>query len=102
MGKTSEAIFSLKPVTFHYKGNKTSSPQFGLVAEEVAKVNPFLITLDKEGKPYSVRYDKVDATLLNEFLKEHYKVQEQQKRNRLFQGGTKRTTRSDPKGERQG
>jgi predicted RNase H-like nuclease (RuvC/YqgF family) len=79
MGKTSEAIFSLKPVIFQYKNDKTDTPQFGLVAEEVAKINSALITLDKEGKPYSVRYDKVDAMLLNEFLKEHRKVQEQQK-----------------------
>jgi hypothetical protein len=79
MDKTSEAIFSLKPVIFHYKHDKTSTPQFGLVAEEVAKINPALITLDKEGKPYSVRYDKVDAMLLNEFLKEHHKVEAQQK-----------------------
>src|SRR6266545_5542869 len=78
MGKTSEAIFSLKPVSFYYKDDKTSTPQFGLVAEEVAKVNSALITVDEEGKPYSVRYDKVDAMLLNEFLKEHRKVQEQQ------------------------
>jgi Chaperone of endosialidase len=78
MDKSREAIFSLKPVTFRYKDDKTSTPQFGLVAEEVAKVNPALITMD-EGKPYSVRYDKVDAMLLNEFLKEHQKVQEQQK-----------------------
>ena len=76
MGKISEAIFSLKPVTFRYKEDKTSTPQFGLVAKEVAKVNPALITVDKKGKPYSVRYDKVDAMLLNEFLKEHKKVEE--------------------------
>jgi trimeric autotransporter adhesin len=76
MDKTSEAIFSLKPVTFHYKDDTTSTSQFGLIAEEVAKVNPALITVDKEGKPYSVRYDKVDALLLNEFLKEHKKVEE--------------------------
>jgi hypothetical protein len=73
MGKTSEEIFSLKPVTYPYKDDETSTPQFGLVAEEVAKVNPALITVDKEGKPYSVRYDKVDAMLLNEFLKDHHK-----------------------------
>ena len=71
MGKTSEAIFSLKPVTFHYKGDEINIPQFGLIAEEVAKVDPALILVDKEGKPYSVRYDQVNAMLLNEFLKEH-------------------------------
>jgi len=76
MGTTSEAIFSLKPMTFHYKGDRTNTPQFGLIAEEVAKVNPALILTDKEGKPYSVRYDQVNAMLLNEFLKEHSKVEE--------------------------
>ena len=80
MGKTSEAIFSLKPVTFRYKDDTTSTPQFGLVAEEVAKINPALITVDKEGKAYSVRYDKVDAMLLNEFLKEHCKIDTQDRK----------------------
>ncbi len=75
MGKTSEAIFSLKPVTFHYKEDTTNTPQCGLIAEEVAKVNPALILTDKEGKPYSVRYEQVNAMLLNEFLKEHRKVE---------------------------
>jgi hypothetical protein len=79
MDKASEAIFSLKPVTFHYKNDKTNIPQFGLIAEEVAKVNPALIAVDKEGKPYSVRYQQIDAMLLNEFLKEHRKNEEQQK-----------------------
>jgi len=75
MDKASEAIFSLKPVTFHYKNDKTNIPQFGLIAEEVAKVNPVLIAVDKEGKPYSVRYQQINAMLLNEFLKEHRTVQ---------------------------
>jgi Chaperone of endosialidase len=78
MNKASEAIFSLKPVTFHYKKDKTNTAQFGLIAEEVAKVNPALIGVDKEGKPYTVRYEAVNAMLLNEFLKEHKKVEEQQ------------------------
>ena len=78
MNKASEAIFSLKPVTFHYKNDKTNIPQFGLIAEEVAKVNPALIAVDKEGKPYSVRYQQINAMLLNEFLKAHRKVQEQE------------------------
>jgi hypothetical protein len=78
MGKTSEAIFSLRPVTFHYKNDPTDTPQFGLIAEEVAKVNPALVGVDKEGKPHSVQYMKVEAMLLNEFLKEHKKVEEQQ------------------------
>jgi len=78
MDKASEAILALKPVTFHYKKeiDPERTPQFGLVAEEVEKVNPDLVVRDKEGKPYSVRYDQVNAMLLNEFLKEHRKVQE--------------------------
>jgi hypothetical protein len=78
MGKSSEVIFSLRPVTFHYKGEETNLPCFGLIAEEVAKVNPGLILLDKEGKPLTVRYEQINAMLLNEFLKEHKKVEEQQ------------------------
>src|SRR5712692_3820021 len=78
MDKASEAILALKPVTFHYKHelDPEGIPQFGLVAEEVAKVNPDLVARDNEGKPYSVRYEAVNAMLLNEFLKEHRKVQE--------------------------
>ena len=75
MDKTSEAILSLRPVTFHYKTDARETPQFGLVAEEVAKVNPALVVPDKGGKPYTVRYDAVNAMLLNEFLKEHRKVE---------------------------
>jgi hypothetical protein len=76
MDKASEAILALKPVTFHYKKeiDPKSSAQFGLVAEEVVKVNPDLVARDAEGKPYTVRYDAVNAMLLNEFLKEHRKV----------------------------
>jgi hypothetical protein len=77
MGKTSEVLFSLRPVTFHYKGDESNLPCFGLIAEEVAKVNPDLILKDKEGKPFTVRYEQINAMLLNEFLKEHRKVQEQ-------------------------
>jgi Chaperone of endosialidase len=77
MDKASEAILALKPVKFHYKSDNTARPQFGLIAEEVAAVNPDLVVRDKEGKPYSVRYEAVNAMLLNEFLKEHSKVQEQ-------------------------
>ena len=81
MDKASEAIFALKPVTFRYQQHidPKGVPQFGLVAEDVEKVNPDLIVRDKEGKPYSVRYDQVNAMLLNEFLKEHRKNQEQRK-----------------------
>ena len=78
MDTASEAILSLRPVSFRYKKeiDPQRIPQFGLVAEEVAAVNPDLIVRDKEGKPYSVRYDAVNAMVLNEFLKEHRKVQE--------------------------
>ena len=75
MEKASEAILSLRPVTFHYKADSKGEPQFGLIAEEVAKVNPALVLSDKEGKPYTVRYDAVNTMLLNEFLKEHQKVE---------------------------
>ena len=80
MDKASEAILALKPVTFHYKKelDPKSIPQFGLVAEEVEKVNPDLVARDRDGKPYTVRYEAVNAMLLNEFLKEHGKVQEQE------------------------
>jgi hypothetical protein len=78
MDKASEAIMSLRPVTFHYRTDSKGTPQFGLIAEEVAKVNPALVLPDKEGKPYSVRYEAVNAMLLNEFLKEHCKNEEQQ------------------------
>jgi Chaperone of endosialidase len=76
MDQTSEAIHLLKPVTFHYKGDTTNTPQFGLIAEEVAEVNSDLVVRDEKGGFYTVRYDQVNAMLLNEFLKEHNKVQE--------------------------
>jgi hypothetical protein len=81
MEKASEAVLALRPVTFRYKKeiDPEGTAQFGLVAEEVEKVNPDLIVRDKEGKPYSVRYDQVNAMLLNEFLKEHLKVEQQRK-----------------------
>jgi hypothetical protein len=76
MDKTSEAILALNPVTFHYKSDNTGTPQFGLIAEDVARVNPDLVIRDAKGELYTVRYDAVNAMLLNEFLKEHKKVQE--------------------------
>jgi len=78
MAKASETILALRPVTFRYKKeiDRYCTPQFGLVAEEVAEINPNLVTRDREGKPETVRYDAVNAMLLNEFLKEHRKVQE--------------------------
>jgi hypothetical protein len=78
MDNISEAILSLRPVTFHYKSDNANTPEFGLIAEEVAKVNPDLVVRDKNGEIYTVRYDAVNAMLLNEFLKEHKKVKEQQ------------------------
>jgi hypothetical protein len=80
MNNASNAILSLRPVTFHYKTDTKGTAQFGLIAEEVAKVNPELVLLDKEGKPYTVRYDAVNAMLLNEFLKEHKAFVEQQRK----------------------
>ena len=80
MKKASEALLALKPVTFRYKKkiDPEAKSQFGLVAEDVEQVNPDLVVRDEEGKAYSVRYDQVNAMLLNEFLKEHKKVEEQQ------------------------
>src|SRR5438067_4126004 len=77
MDKASDAILSLRPVTFPYKTDTKDVAQFGLIAEEVAKVSPALVLPDKEGKPYTVRYDAVNAMLLNEFLKEHRNVEQQ-------------------------
>ena len=80
MNNVSEAILALQPVTFRYKKNIDPDrvPQFGLVAEEVAKVNPDLVARDAKGEVYTVRYEAVNAMLLNEFLKEHRKVDKQQ------------------------
>ena len=77
MDKASEAIHALKPVTFRYKKEIDTDgiPQFGLVAEQVEKVDPVLVARDEQGKPYTVRYEAVNAMLLNEFLKEHGKVE---------------------------
>ena len=79
MNAASEALFGLQPVTFHYKESidPVCRRQLGLVAEQVEKVDPDLVVRDKDGKPYSVRYDQVNAMLLNEFLKEHRKVEQQ-------------------------
>jgi hypothetical protein len=81
MDKASEVLLALQPVKFRYKKkfDPSGAAQFGLVAEEVEKVNPDLVVRDKEGKPYSVRYDQVNAMLLNEFLKEHRKVEQLRK-----------------------
>jgi Chaperone of endosialidase len=76
MDKASDAILALKPVTFHYKSDSTNTPQFGLIAEDVAAVNPDLVVCDENGEIYTVRYEAVNAMLLNEFLNEHREVAE--------------------------
>jgi di/tripeptidase len=84
MEKASEAIYGLKPVSFRYKREiEPARPvSFGLIAEDVEQVNPDLVARDREGNPYSVRYDQVNAMLLNEFLKEHRKVEAQEQKIR--------------------
>lgn len=94
MDKASEAVFALKPVTFHYKKeiDALGTAQFGLVAEDVEKVNPQLVVRDKAGKPYSVRYDQVNAMLLNEFLKEHRKVEQLEKQIEQLSAGLQKVS----------
>jgi hypothetical protein len=94
MGSASEALLALKPVAFHYKKEIDSAgiSQFGLVAEEVEKVNRDLVVRDKEGKPYSVRYDAVNAMLLNEFLKEHRKVEKLEKQVEQLTAGLQKVS----------
>jgi ABC-type hemin transport system substrate-binding protein len=76
----------------------TGTAQFGLVAEDVAKVNPDLVVRDKEGKPYSVRYDQVNAMLLNEFLKEHRKVEELEKQIEKLAAGLQKSAQLEMSG----
>jgi hypothetical protein len=92
MGKESEAILGLQPVTFRYKHelDPEGIPQFGLVAEQVEEVNPDLVVRDLEGKAYSVRYEAVNAMLLNEFIKEHRKNEEQSASMKLQESEMKR------------
>ena len=78
MDKASEVLLSLKPVTFKYNSDKTAKTQYGVIAEEVAKVAPDLVFRDKNGNVETVRFEQVGMMLLNEFLKEHKKVEEQQ------------------------
>ena len=99
MDKASEAILGLKPVTFQYRSDNRDTPQFGLIAEEVAEVNPNLVVCDEKGEIYTVRYDAVNAMLLNEFLKEHKafvqeqrKVQELEKRIEKLAAGLQKVT----------
>jgi hypothetical protein len=94
MGRESEAIFTLRPVSFRYRGelDPTNEQQFGLVAEEVEKIDPELVTCDANGKPYTVRYDAVNAMLLNEFLKEHREVQELKKQAAALTAGLEKVS----------
>ena len=78
MDKASEAILGLKPVMFHYNSDERNRPEFGLIAEDVAEVNPDLVVRDNDGEIYTVRYEVVNAMLLNEFLKEHRKNEAQE------------------------
>jgi len=92
MEKTSEGILALRPVTFHYKTDARETPQFGLIAEDVAKVDPALVLPDKEGKPYTVRYEAVYAMLFNEFLKEHRKVEHLEKQIEALTAGLQKVS----------
>jgi Chaperone of endosialidase len=92
MDKTSEAILALKPVTFQYKSDHKNLPQFGLIAEEVAAVNPDLIVRDDKGEIYTVRYDAVNAMLLNEFLKEHRTVERLEKQVKALSAGLQKVS----------
>jgi trimeric autotransporter adhesin len=94
MDKVSEAILALKPVTFRYKKeiDADGTPQFGLVAEDVEKVNPDLVVRDVEGKVYTVRYEAINAMLLNEFLKEHRKVEQLEKQVEALVAGLQKVS----------
>jgi hypothetical protein len=92
MEQSSEAILGLQPVTFHYKSDAQSTPQFGLIAEDVAEVNPDLVARDAEGEIYTVRYEAVNAMLLNEFLKEHRKVEQLEKQVAALTAGFRKVS----------
>jgi len=94
MDKSSEAILALRPVEFRYKKelDPKGAPQFGLIAEEVAKVNPHLVVADDQGKPFSVRYEEVNAMLLNEFLKEHRRVEQLEKQIEALTAGLQKVS----------
>lgn len=94
MGNVSEAILALRPVSFRYKKDidPQGIPEFGLVAEEVEKVNPALVIRDPEGRPYTVRYEQVNAMSLNEFLKEHRKVEQLQKQVEALTAGLQKVS----------
>jgi len=94
MNNVSEALFGLKPVTFRYKQqiDPVHKVSFGLIAEEVAEINPDLVSCDKEGEPQTVRYEAVNAMLLNEFLKEHREVQELKKQVEALTAGLQKVS----------
>jgi Chaperone of endosialidase len=92
MDKTSEGILALKPATFRYNSDVKGTPQFGLIAEEVAQVNPDLVVRDKNGELLSVRYEAVNAMLLNEFLKEHRKVERLEKQVEALTAGLQKVS----------
>ena len=94
MDKASEAVLALKPVSFHYKKelDPEGIPQFGLVAEQVEKVNPDLVARDDQGKVYTVRYEAVNAMLLNELLKAHRQLEEQQKQIEALTAGLQKVS----------
>jgi Chaperone of endosialidase len=92
MDQTSEAILGLKPVTFRYKSDSKDTPQFGLIAEEVAQIDPDLVVRDENGDIYTVRYDAVNAMLLNEFLKEHRELQELKKQVAALTAGLQKVS----------
>ena len=85
-------ILCLRPVTCHYRSDAKGIEQFGLIAEEVAEVNPNLVLRDQNGELYSVRYDQVNAMLLNEFLKEHRKVEQLEKQIELLAAGLQKVS----------
>jgi hypothetical protein len=91
--KASEAILALEPVTFQYKNDKTNTPQYGLIAEQVADINPDLVVRDDNGEIYTVRYDAVNAMLLNEFLKEPARTRNNMRLSRAWKSESKRLPR---------
>ena len=95
MEQAGKALLALKPVTFRYKEevDPDHTPQFGLVAGEVEKVDPRLVVHDEKGKPFTVRYEAINAMLLNEFLKEHGKVQELEKQIEGLTAGLQKVTK---------
>ena len=92
MEKASEAILALNPVTFHYRSDNTNTAQFGLIAEEVAEVNPDLVVRDKNGELLSVRYDAVNAMVLNEFRKARRQIDAQQKQIEALTAGLQKVS----------